>query len=775
MPVNPIIHYSDAFHSKYQSIQKTVNIKSTTIMTSSSHRTSNTSKIGIILLSASIAGNCALAGALATQYWPPKASRSQTAEEALCLKIENCLKPATQEAERALQATTTRILTEMEASTTAQRSETDKQVAALLDTIDKTVCSSVHKATESQQARTEEQIAVLTAKINEISGIFSQVSATQTEESKKAMEELLAKATEVQTALTDSAATQQADILKLTETLIAGLKNEGMEQRAKAQEAAAALQSKLEALVQELAGVNTRIQSIQNEPSRLMLEYLEAARRQKGNPEVARLLYMSALGYCSKKTEILNEIAMWTNELVDQSLSHGNIEEAEQHLAQLAALFDSAITSGTVEDIEGIPSLKEEILRIDSKVVASKDPKLQQDTLNELAKRVESISCYEEGEELMAVIETTVWDSSLEDSSAVMGSAIRRILSCMTPVEKDIIIPEVDENTPWVAWLKHFNERLNAAPEQVPTNRKFEDLGTAAAFLEAAEKKGAELQLAGDSSIADEMASLRRSARKLQITRWEEQAHQAIGDKTPVLVNLSSILAEGLDFSSEEQELVAKTLFDLNDKVVELSLARNVEAVNTLSKLKGIKDDSVIQLLSIRQSHYLQLLVQIQEMQSLMRKLNWQEAEGEAARTQLVAREQDIKNKLASLEEDIDTLRDKLKLEAIQIIQNEHGRFECWSAKRIDEAQQKYKHAEKMAETWGKTWGNNEVQEELKNAWWHIMTIHPGDLSMVNPAEKQAYDMLKQDIEAKLVGDFKVTIKDLQSVKYTRIDTFRKK
>ncbi len=754
----------------------------------SPHRTSNTSKIGIILLSASIAGNCALAGALATLYWQPKSSLSQTAEEALCLKIENCLKPATQEAERALQATTTRILTEMEASTTAQRSETDKQIAALLDTIDKTVCSSVHKATESQQARTEEQIAVLTAKINEISGIFSLVSATQTEESKKAMEELLAKATEVQTALTDSAATQQADILKLTETLIAGLKNEGMEQRAKAQEAAAALQSKLEALAQEVTGLNTQLSTLREERVQKAKEYREAAQRYHDTPSVARLLYMSALSFSTDKMDILMELTTWTESLVEQTLNSNPPEvapdeqdkekevlktaaftnsvlaQAGEHLSQLAAICESSMATASVADIEKVEELNSRLQTVQSKIEGYRQAAVrpQSELLAEVEQEGGNIADYTHAASLLEKLNLVV-DDSLEERKEALIAAILRKQSCLTPHNSDVMIPEIEPETPWTEWLNHFADRLNSS--ECSLEQKFADFGAAAAFLDEARQKE-------DTDVQKALKRLEQSADNLRGEDWRKRTTDALRslkesqDKGIVIHALSDLLAENTSLSKKAQEESWEELIQLNREIVNYSLEELKKGIEPLKhqgdmlmsceekNLNEHETSLLLQLLANKQAQYVQLFMQVL-------KINAQYANA------FKKEEGDLRNNIVCLNNIIGGINDRLRTKANVTIAGQQKNYETEVRKKIEAAQGLYNQANGLRSgVTLKTWDSEEVQDKLKNAWDKIKDIHPGDIALAHPGLSESLNLLRQDIEAHR----KPTPEELKEIKYMRIE-----
>ena len=102
---------------------------------------------------------------------------------------------------------------------------------------------------------------------------------------------------------------------------------------------------------------------LKSERGQKFAAYLKAARASKANPEIAQLLYVSALTYTDDKAPLLLEYIDWQISLIKGALESDNIETAQERLIALASICDANIALGSVKDMASIPMLKEKLYR----------------------------------------------------------------------------------------------------------------------------------------------------------------------------------------------------------------------------------------------------------------------------------------------------------------------------------------------------------------------------------------------------------------------------
>ncbi len=488
------------------------------------------------------------------------------------------------------------------------------------------------------------------------------------------------------------------------------------------------------------------------ESARRAQEYLEAAEAQ-ADPEVARLLYLSALSHSEEKSAILQSATRWTEGLIDRALAAGQSEEAELHLTQLAALYDAAISSGSLADIQAIPSFKEALLTLDKRLTAHRANALrtQEARLGELEAAAAALTQYEEAGKLLTELEGS-WDATLEERCATLRASILRRQSCLTTAAHPLLLPEVDEQTPWCDWLNNFATRLQDESGALPLNRKIEDLGTAAALLAEARTQAD----GDDADVAEAVRGVERAAAQLQTARWQQQLSAAFAQEPPNMSTLATLLAEAGELSPAAREQQREGIIRLNKAIVSHSLDEMSKDFGQLRDLKEqVSIDLYTQLLAARQNQFLQILPQLQELESLY--------PGEFADLR-----QRVIDACSALESTLDACRkDK---EANLMIRNskELQAFAQWAQKQMSEAEKAYNEGTTRAAEWLTTESNEQVQQYFRQAWKTLIRIHPGDLSYANPALRQNYDTLKTRIETKR----QPSLEELNEVSYVRISHF---
>ncbi len=311
---------------------------------------------------------------------------------------------------------------------------------------------------------------------------------------------------------------------------------------------------------------------------------------------------------------------------------------------------------------------------------------------------------------------------------------------------------------------------------QLTTERRFEVLGAAAEFIEAARA-----QKRGDIDAA--LKVLEQAALALNKAHWMERAEaqlvkaKAVRERVDAaslaeddaearesaasLAMLAALLEEGEAFGSAAKAECGGLLIRLNQEIVAQSRQVIDRELATIKHLDGsLNDELFLQLLGAKQGQYLQLLTQVLELS--MRYPQAFDADVEVISKQIAALDVCISGKKDSLQADI--------LIARRLREEE---YEKWADRRIWEAMDRYYDAKKVADKFDYFWGSGEVQVLLQEAYEIWCEVHPDDLHVVNPKlvekykeaetlmlthlEKERKEKARQNTKFKRIEDMQIT------------------
>lgn len=478
-------------------------------------------------------------------------------------------------------------------------------------------------------------------------------------------------------------------------------------------------------------------------------EYLEAARKQKNNQDVAKILYLSALAHSENKAAILNEFVDWQIQLIDQDMKKNNEEEAQDRLIDLAQVCDVTISNGSVADMVIIPAIKNKLSSADEAIKKISENKLkeQKKQLAVLEAQLNSIKSYKDAEDLLNTLSSTYFDPALEDQKETIIARIITKESCLTTPDQELIFPDINEDTPWNAWLDNFIERLRS---NSPTIKKFEDIGAAADFLDAA----SQCNVAG---VAERLSLFSTVSRQINVTYWAEKVDEALKNENPDINEISSLLAESNDFTQNEYNTCLSRVISLNGYIAyktNLDLEENVKQLRAIEQQIKSKE-AYLQMIGMVQAQYFQFLL---HLQGLNQKFPEQFSDGITQVSQTI----DALDKLSS------AYRNYVVVEGLQNDNSQRERFISWAKSQLAWAKDYDEKGEGIANQWTKTRRNKEAVENYKRAWNELMCIHPGDLQSADPALYQSYSELKTKIE----NHWKPSDDDLRNVKYKQVTDF---
>ncbi len=498
-------------------------------------------------------------------------------------------------------------------------------------------------------------------------------------------------------------------------------------------------------------------------------EYLAAAREAKNDQDMALDLYKAAILRSTNKSAILVEMTAWMKELINQDLKDKNAagrERAQERLAHLELVYETVVTSGSVSDIKGKADLRNQLDEV-SKLVSDEEKAalaFQKTTLDSVREELKQVKTTAKAKELVNKLEAIDWDSSVEDDKDLLLAEIVAKQSCLTAPTEELIIPEINDSTPWVAWLDHFADRLKAnIPVGRPLEQKLtdleqrlEDLGNATAFLEEA----AQRRKPG-SAIDEKLKKVEEATRWLNVEHWQARVSKATTDdqqnssqdEQARMATISALLMEGESFSTSDKVKCSDQIRELNRLVLEASLKEMKRDLSQLKELDGkVPESSYIQMLGARQSQYLQMLSRIQELNSRFPY-------------QFIDEKNEVSSQVAELENLIDAKRQMPVLRVDNRLEEQKRRFRDWAEDQLSEARELYGQAEELAGEWFKTWDSDETQAKLKEAWDTMIIIYPYDLDTVSPSLKENYDKLKGEIESQRAP----SEEERKNVRYRRI------
>lgn len=476
--------------------------------------------------------------------------------------------------------------------------------------------------------------------------------------------------------------------------------------------------------------------------------YLEAARTSLSTPDVAQILYVSALAYSINKAPILHEFIDWQALVIKQALKKGGTALAQEKLMALVNICDVNISSGSIEDMTAIPAVKEKLVTIEKLISSQIDQRImeQREQLLTFAERVGELTSYESAEKLLNSIDKFTCDSSLNDQKDTIIAKIISRQSCLTTPEQAIELPVINADTPWVAWLENFIRRLKS---NIAITVKLADLEAAADFLLAAKQSKV-------SGVAEKVAELESISRQTYLNYWQERTDRTLNAKKQDLNDISSLLAECNMFSYEEQKANLDRIIKLNKCITAVTL---VELTENLKQLKSTENmipaEAYMQAVCAVQGQYLQMLLRLQEMQ-----VKYPEYFSE----EIVK----VTKKITGLDQLISAYKSKLTREDLLKGGMQRKKFIAWVKEQFKLAEQCFEKGEKIAGQWNKTTRSIEAKEMYIEGWHAVMKIHPDDLHTADPALVRLYNEIKEKIEKR----WKPTEYQMQRIEYKRISDF---
>ena len=265
----------------------------------------------------------------------------------------------------------------------------------------------------------------------------------------------------------------------------------------------------------QLNAAKTEIVELKNERQKKAEMYLNAARASVKNPEIAQMLYVSALTYSENKAVILAEFITWQTNVIKQILQKNNIDLAQKHFAALAKICDTHIAWGSINDMLSIPQLQKKLAMAKQAISVYQDTQTAEYTkqINAFAEKIKSVSTYEMAETLLKELSDLQTDPSFDDLKESIAAKIIMKQSCLTTPSHQLMIPVVSEDTPWGEWLENFIVRLKS---DISVTKKLEDIGAAAEFLQAA--KASDCQ-----GVAELMNEIEKTSRVIYVAYWKER------------------------------------------------------------------------------------------------------------------------------------------------------------------------------------------------------------------------------------------------------------
>lgn len=503
------------------------------------------------------------------------------------------------------------------------------------------------------------------------------------------------------------------------------------------------------AIIAETTAQNQRIlTSIANERTAKADAYLKAARSSTTKPEIAQILYISALSYSSDKVPILKEFIDWQGLFIISAIKENNIELARERLLALASICDANISTGSINDMAAIPLLKQKLSFFETQISkrASENIAEQQENINKIAKRIETLSSYEEAEQLLNELTKMTCDVSLNKQKDAIVAQIIQKQSCLTTPAQPLMLPAINPETPWVAWLGNFVARLKS---DLPISKKLEDIGTAAELLQAAKQSSVD-------GVDEKIAEIENASRNIYLAYWQERVDRVFASSEPNVNDISALLSECNTFKKEEQTQNVDRIVKLNKLISLATLKEMEEGLKNLRKSEeGVSSETFMQMVGATQSQYMQVLLRLQGLQDKYPGNFTNEISN-------------VSQEIAYLGQLINSYKNKLIADDLKKTEAQRKRFIDWAKAQLDRAQAYDNEGEKIASQWIKTRANEEAVANYINAWKTLMRIHPGDLSAADPALYQTY------IERKALIENHWTPNDDQqrNVRYKRITDF---
>ena len=500
----------------------------------------------------------------------------------------------------------------------------------------------------------------------------------------------------------------------------------------------------------QLNAAKTEIVELKNERQKKAEMYLNAARTSVKNPEIAQMLYVSALTYSENKAVILAEFITWQTNVIKQILQKNNIDLAQKHFAALAKICDTHIAWGSINDMLSIPQLQKKLAMAKQAISVYQDTQTAEYTkqINAFAEKIKSVSTYEMAETLLKELSDLQTDPSFDDLKESIAAKIIMKQSCLTTPSHQLMIPVVSEDTPWGEWLENFIVRLKS---DISVTKKLEDIGAAAEFLQAA--KASDCQ-----GVAELMNEIEKTSRVIYVAYWKERVGRITSVSLSNLNDISTLITESNTFSDEEQHKNIKSIIKLNKYITQATFAELEDSMKHLKSLKNsVADEVYIQILGATQGQYIQFLLRLKAL-------------NDKYSNEFTKEINDVKYKIANLEKLSNSYKTKLAVNELKKNEARRLRFIAWAEEQIEKAREFYNDGEKIAAEWSSTTQSHPAQQKYADAWYSLMSIFPADLQYAAPNLFAVYSDWKQKIENRRAPTHE-DLKDM-TAKYKRISDF---
>lgn len=506
-----------------------------------------------------------------------------------------------------------------------------------------------------------------------------------------------------------------------------------------------------------LKDLTSAIDKLKNERSQKAEIYLSEARSSVQKAEIAQILYVSALAYADDKAEILSEYITWQTELIKQDLEDKNIANAQERLIMLAGICDTNIASGSINDMNSIPVLKEKLIVAEQLITSTQEQlvKSQESKLNDLTTRFDSLNPYSDNildneltarevEKLLKELTALTVDPSLDTPKDELVAKIILKQTYLTLPTEPLMIPTIGEDTPWNEWLKNFIVRLKS-PDLTIT-KKLEDLGTAADFLQAAKSSNAE-------GVQEVIEKLEKVSRGIYLSYWKERVERITTFDDRNLNEISTLLAECNAFSSEEQKENIVHITKLNKYITAATLDEYAEGLKILKALENsVADETYMQMIGATQGQYIQLLLRLKALDAKFEN-------------QFSTEISDATQKIAHLGNLLNGYKNESLATDMEKNEKRRKRFIKRAKYHLNSAKDSYEQGEAIARQWMKTRSSKEAVAKYRDAWRMLMQIHPNDLHTADPALYQDY----QEWKTRLENHWQPTDEDRKSINYIRM------
>ena len=537
--------------------------------------------------------------------------------------------------------------------------------------------------------------------------------------------------TEVVGTFKQNAAEIKSEVLKTTQSTSAQIVADAEKKNA---DALGRIDKQIKYIGTEIDKTTKTLAALKDERAQKAAMYLKAARASKTNSEIAQLLYISALTYSDEKSPLLAEYIDWQTELIKSALQADDTELAQERLIALANVCDANIALCSVNDIKSIQSLKDKLLFAEELIASHKKQRIsdQQERLKGFAQRIDNLSTYEEADSLLNEFSALQTDVSLNGQKESLVAAIVLKQSCLTSPNHQLIIPAINDNTPWCPWLRNFIVRLKS---DLPVSQKLEDIGAATEFLQAAKESQTD-------GVAELMAELEKTSRGVYLAFWQERvdrvtskAKSNLSSTNPNLNDISTLILEYNDFKDNEQKANEKQFIELNKYLITATYKELADSLKILKSLENtVADETYMQMVGATQGQYIQLLIRLKTL----------DAKFAGKFSTEISK---VTQEIASLGQLVNSYKNKLVVTDIKRSETQRSRFLEWARAQLDRAKELDNEGEKIADPVFVTRANDKAVEKYVSAWLTLMRIHSGDLQSADPALFHRYSELKQLIE----------------------------